>query len=167
MIPTDPNALTFKKAKFKNKTASTAKSSEYAIEVVNGVFSLSAAGVAAPVSSSAESVEAASDTLTAVQCYGGQVNNYGQAGNVVLALPAAAAGMQFLWQAGSTAAFYYRIDPAAGDSIYLDGVTTGDGKYVGLATVTKGDWIQFVAFKTGAASYDWTAVSYGAWASEA
>ena len=45
MIPTDPNSLKFRKAKFRNKTTSTAKPGEYAIECVNGVFNLISNGV--------------------------------------------------------------------------------------------------------------------------
>lgn len=56
MIPTDPNSLKFKKAKFKNKAASTAKAGEYAIEVVNGSFNLVADGTAAPIPEAPASV---------------------------------------------------------------------------------------------------------------
>lgn len=113
-------------------------------------------------------VEAATDTLTASQCYGGQINNYGQSGNVVLALPAVTAGMSFTWVAGSTAAFYYRIDPDANDKIILDGVAGSDGKYIGLASVTQGDWVYFRAIQTGAGAYDWMATSgLGAFVAEA
>lgn len=112
-------------------------------------------------------VIASSVTLTAAQCVGESINNYGQTDNITFMLPAAAEGLNFTFIAGTTVAKYLRFDPASGDSIYLDGLTTGDGKYAGIASVTIGDWIQFVAFKTGASAYDWMATSgLGAWSME-
>lgn len=113
-------------------------------------------------------VIASSVTLTALQCTGEVINNYGQTDNVTFILPAAAEGLNFTFIAGTTVAKYLRFDPASGDSIYLDGLTTGDGKYAGLAAVTASDWIQFMTFKTGASAYDWMATSgLGAWVAEA
>jgi hypothetical protein len=66
--------------------------------------------------------------------------------------------MNFTIIFGTAVAKYFRLDPAAGDSIFMDGITTGDGKYLGIASTTKGDAIQFVAFQTGASSYDWIAL---------
>lgn len=110
----------------------------------------------------------ASGSLASTYCTNYILNNYGQSGNVTLTLPAAAVGMNFIFIAGSTAAFYYRFDPAGTNSIFMDGITTGNGKYLGLSTVTKGDAIQFIAFKTGASAYDWMAVPIiGAWGAEA
>lgn len=115
-----------------------------------------------------EDVEAATDTLTANQCSGGIINNYGQSADVTLTLPAIAAGMHFTVILGTTAAFFLRIDPNASDSIYLDGVTTGDGKYVGVTTTQVGYAIQFTAFQTGASAYDWYATTIsGPWLAEA
>jgi hypothetical protein len=115
-----------------------------------------------------EDAEPTSDTLTANQCSGGLISNYGQTDNVTHNLPAAAAGYNFTVILGTTVAKYFRLDPAAGDSIYLDGVTTGDGKYVGIASAAVGAAIQFVAFQTGAGAYDWAATTVsGAWAAEA
>ena len=114
-----------------------------------------------------EHVEAATDTLSTTQCYGGLINNYGQAGNVTLTLPAAANGMSFTVILGTTAAFYFRLDPNANDSVYLDGTSGGDGKYVGLAAATVGNAITFQSFQTGAGAYDWYASTIsGAWTAE-
>lgn len=114
-----------------------------------------------------EHVEAATDTLSTTQCYGGLINNYGQAGNVILTLPAAANGMSFTVILGTTAAFYFRIDPNANDSVFLDGTSGGDGKYVGLAAATVGNAITFQSFQTGAGAYDWYASTIsGSWLSE-
>jgi hypothetical protein len=115
-----------------------------------------------------EYVEAATDTLTIDQCYGSIINNYGQADDTTLTLPAIAAGMNFTVLLGTTVAKYFRLDPNASDSIYLDGVTTGDGKYVGVASAAVGNAIQFIAFQTGASTYDWYASTVsGAWLAEA
>ena len=105
-----------------------------------------------------EDIEAASDTLTAEQCMGGQINNYGQANDVTMTLPAAAKGMSFKVLLGTTVAKYYRLDPAAGDKIYLDGTAGTDGHYCGIASAVAGACIVFQAFQTGAGpDYDWYA----------
>ena len=115
-----------------------------------------------------EEIEPATDNIAAAQCYGSVINNYGQSGDATLTLPAAARGMNFTVILGTTVANYFRLDPNASDSVYLDGVTTGDGKYVGVASAAAGNAIQFVAFQTGASAYDWLATTVsGAWVQEA
>lgn len=115
-----------------------------------------------------EDIEAATDTLTANQCSGGLINNYGQANDMTLTLPAAAAGMSFTVILGTTVAKYFRIDPNASDSVYLDGVTTGDGKYIGVASAAIGNAVACQTFQTGASAYDWfCATVSGAWVAEA
>ncbi len=115
-----------------------------------------------------EEIEPATDNISADQCRGSIINNYEQADNVVLTLPAIAAGMHFTVILGTTVAKYFRIAPNTSDSIYLDGVTTGDGKYVGVASAAAGNAIQFVAFQTGASAWDWFAATVsGAWVAEA
>ena len=114
-----------------------------------------------------EEIEPATDNISADQCRGSIINNYEQADNTVLTLPAIAAGMHFTVILGTTVAKYFRIAPNASDSIYLDGVTTGDGKCVGVASATAGNAIQFVAFQTGASAWDWFAATVsGAWVAE-
>lgn len=117
-----------------------------------------------------EDVEIATDSLSENQCSGGVINNFGQTADAVLTLPAAAAGYNFTVILGTTVANYYRILPlgAANDSIYLDGVTTGDDKYVQIASAVAGACIQFFTFQTGASAYDWYACTVsGAWVAEA
>lgn len=115
-----------------------------------------------------EIVMAATDSLDANECAGTLINNYGQTDDAVISLPAAAAGMSFVIVLGTTVAKYYRLDPNASDSIFLDGTTTGDGKYVGIASAAKGAVISFIAFQTGASSYDWYAAKVnGTWVAEA
>jgi hypothetical protein len=108
-----------------------------------------------------------SANITAIQLSGTVLGNPTQSGNVTHVLPAIEAGLQFDTILGLTAAFYFRLDPNANDSIYLDGVSCTDGKYIGLTTVTVGDAISCRAMKTGASTYDWTCyTAKGAWACE-
>jgi hypothetical protein len=113
-----------------------------------------------------EEIEAATDNITALQCRGSLINNFGQANDETLTLPSAAAGLNFMVVLGTGVAKYFRIDPAAGDSIYLDGATGGDGKYVGVAGATTGYAISCAAFQTGASAYDWFCSYVGPWLSE-
>ena len=108
-----------------------------------------------------------SANLTVAQLSSTVIGNPTQSGNVTHVLPAIEAGLGFDAILGLTAAFYFRLDPNANDSIYLDGVSCGDGKYIGLTTVTVGDAISCRAMKTGASSYDWACyTAKGAWACE-
>ena len=114
-----------------------------------------------------EEIESATDNVSAAQCYGSVINNYGQSDNATLTLPAAAVGMHFTVILGTTVAKYYRLDPNANDYIILDGVASTDGKYVGVASATIGGTISFRSVQTGASEYNWVAyTSTGAWAAE-
>ena len=115
-----------------------------------------------------EDAEPASDTLSANQCSGGLISNYGQTGDVTLTLPAVAAGLHFTVLLGTTVAKYFRLDPNASEVIYLDGTALTGGYYVGLASAVAGACIQFVAFQTGASAWAWAATTIsGAWAAQA
>ena len=96
-----------------------------------------------------------SANLTVAQLSSTVIGNPTQSGNVTHVLPAIEAGLGFDVILGLTAAFYFRLDPNANDSIYLDGVSCGDGEYIGLTTVTVGDAFSCRAMKTGASTYDW------------
>jgi len=112
-----------------------------------------------------EDAEPTSDTLTANQCSGGLISNYGQTDDALIQLPTIAAGYNFTSLLGTTVAKYYRIKAATNDKIYLDGVAGADNGYVGVASAAAGNCIQFVSFQTGAGAYDWMAVSVsGPWA---
>ena len=114
-----------------------------------------------------EDIEASSGNLTANQCADGMLGNQGQTDDVTKTLPACAAGMSLRWVAGTTIAKYYRFDPDASNYFIVDGVAAAAGKYVGIATVTKGDAITIEAVKTGAAEYNWNVVTgLGPWAAE-
>lgn len=113
-----------------------------------------------------EIIQAASDTLTATECKGKQINNYGQAAaNNLQALPAAAEGMSFPAVCGTAqAAHYFRFQAAASDKIYLDGVAGSDNGYVSIAVPVVGATIQFFTFQTGASAWDWAAITItGSW----
>lgn len=99
-------------------------------------------------------IAASSASLSSAQCSGGQINNYGQTADATMTLPAAFAGMNFTVILGTTVAKYYRLDPVAGDSIYLDGVSCAEGKYVGIASAVVGASMSCRAFQTGVSAYD-------------
>ena len=108
-----------------------------------------------------------SANLTVAQLSSTVIGNPTQSGNVTHVLPAIEAGLGFDVILGLTAAFVFRLDPNANDSIYLDGVSCADGKYIGLTTVTVGDAISCRAMKTGTSSYDWACyTAKGAFACE-
>ena len=112
-------------------------------------------------------VTEATTSLTALQCSGTMINTYGAADNMSIELPAAAQGLACTIIASATLAKYLHLDPTDNDSIYLDGVTTGDGKYIGIADLEVGDGIQLTTVKTGASAYDWVAIVLkGDWALE-
>lgn len=109
-----------------------------------------ATGLKAP-----ENVLAATATITSDMCYGGLINTYGQAADMVLTLPAPTAGMHFKVIVGTTVAKYVHVKAATNDKIYLDGTAGSDAGYVGIASVSAGEAIEIFAFQTGAAAYDW------------
>jgi len=114
-----------------------------------------------------EYIEAATDTLTIDQCYGGMINNYGQAADVTLTIPTISAGMNFDVILGTAVAKYFRLDPDANTLIILDGVASTDGKYIGIAAAVQGAAVTCRAIQTGAAAYDWACYTIsGAWAAE-
>jgi len=111
-----------------------------------------------------------SGTLTANQCSGGVITNYGQtAADTTVLLPTAFEGGNFLVVLGTAqAANDYILDLATGTEVmYLDGVALGAGKSIYIAAPTIGAAIQFVAQQTGESSYQWFAYTVsGAWVGE-
>ena len=115
-----------------------------------------------------EIIMASTHTLDAVECKGTIINNYGQAADAIITLPPCAVGLSFIVLLGTTVANYYRLDPNASDSIFLNGVTTGAGKYVQIASAVQAASISFIAFQTGSGVYNWYASSIsGTWVAEA
>ena len=138
------------------------------VALKNSLHMRDEAGNSGPIAF-AKVIEYATPTgaITAEKLYGGQLNNTGQGAAITVTLPAAVLGMNFSVVLGVTYAGIFNIDPEASDSIYLDGVTTGDGKYVGVASAAIGNAIQFTTF-TGTTGVAWFATTVsGAWAAEA
>ena len=101
----------------------------------------------------AESVVASTIGMTNPQAFGGVLNNYGQAGNVIVTVPALAKGMNFTLSLGTTAAFYYRITLGAGDIAYLDGVAGSAAGSIQVVSAVAGNQLQCQTAQTGASSY--------------
>ena len=107
----------------------------------------------------------ASGTLTAVQMHSTTIYNTGQgAGDVVLNLPTAAAGLSGLFQVGTVqAANDWKVRAGASDKIYAidaSGVVTpgSDNGYFGFATAAAiGNSFAIWSIKSGASTYDWMA----------
>lgn len=98
-------------------------------------------------------------SLTAGQVTNGIIDNVGQANTACdLALPAAAAGLNFIMVAGEASTAAWRIRAAAADKFYLNGVAGADNGYVGIAAPAVGSYLSVFSFKTGANTWDWMAV---------
>jgi len=105
-----------------------------------------------------EVVKTTTDTLTAAECSGTVINNYGQSSTMTLTLPTAAKGLKFLYVIG-TAGQTSHIKAGASDKIYLDGTALDDADKVsnnGASSVV-GEQIVFYTFQTGSSTYDWIA----------
>ena len=113
----------------------------------------------ASISKVKEIIKTATGDLTAVEISGTLINNYGQAADVILTLPAAVSGLSFMIVCGTTVANYYRIKANINDKIYLDGTAGADNGYVGIASAAVGATITFMAFQTGAEACDWIATA--------
>ncbi|MFA6927296.1 MAG: hypothetical protein WCQ69_09885, partial [Bacteroidales bacterium] len=84
---------------------------------VTGVRNLAATG---SVSAGLKVVtKAATDTLTAAECRGCVISNYGQAAENTQTLPAAAEGLHGLVVIGTAGAGAFHLKAGAGDKIYL------------------------------------------------
>ena len=118
---------------------------------------LKASGIA--VGNTDEQIVASTGTLSNPNAYGAFINNYGQTADCNITLPAAAKGMNFVFTAGTTAAFYYRFTPATGDIISLDGVQGVANKYVQFTSVNKLNSVAFYTTQTGAATWEWAAMT--------
>ena len=102
-------------------------------------------------------------TLTADECKGTLISNYGQSAQNVLTLPPAAEGLNFTVVISTAGAGAFYLSPDGSDRIYLDGTDIGPAR-VGMETPAVGDMIAFTAFQTGASSYAWAAQTIaGTW----
>ena len=103
--------------------------------------------------------QAATDTLTAAECKGCVISNYGQSAENTQTLPAAAEGLHGMVVIGTSGAGAFHLKAGAGDKIYLDGTALDDGDKASLATPAVGDNFTFFAFQTGVSTYDWIVTS--------
>lgn len=106
-----------------------------------------------------EIIKAASDTLTAAECKGQIINNYGQSAENTQTLPAAAKGMHGTVCISTAGAGAFHLKAGPSDKIYLDGVAIDDGGKVSLATPAVGNFFSYFSFQNGASVYDWQVVS--------
>lgn len=104
---------------------------------------------------STEVVQAATDTLSASECYGTIINNYGQSAANTQTLPAAAAGLSFMAIVGTSGMGALHFKANTGDKIYLDGTALDDADKVSCATPAVGNCAAFFCFQTGSGAYDW------------
>jgi len=106
-----------------------------------------------------EIIQAASDTLTAAECSGTIINNYGQSVANTQTLPAAAKGLSGTCVIATAGTGAFNLKAGASDKIYLDGTALDDGDKASIATPAVGNSMSFVAFHTGASAYDWLVIS--------
>ena len=130
----------------------------------SGDLSVNSVAVTTELSGPAlEVVAASTDTLTAAQVSGTFITNYGQGAANTQTLPAAAAGLNFIFSAITTGNALH-IKAGASDLIYLDETALHDGDKVSLATPAAADFITFFTFRSGASTWDWIATSgQGTW----
>ena len=127
---------------------------------------LKASGIA--IGNIDEQIAAATGNLSLPQAYGGVINNYGQTTDCEITLPTCTKGMNFSFIAGASIAKYYRFITATGNTIYLNGITTGANKYVQTASVAIGSCISFIATQTDASTWAWNAyIVNGTWTQQA
>jgi hypothetical protein len=99
--------------------------------------------------------QAATDTLTAQECRGTIISNYGQSAENTQTLPTCAAGLNGMVVIGTAGAGACHLKAGANDKIYLDGVALTDGDKASLATPAVGNYFTFFSFQTGESTYDW------------
>jgi hypothetical protein len=110
-----------------------------------------------------EIVKSSTTTLTTTECRNSVISNYGQSAEMILTLPTASSALGFLFTV-STTGYAVHLKAGPSDKIYLDGVALDDGDKVSCSSPEIGDAIALFTFKSGASTYDWTALSQvGIW----
>jgi len=110
----------------------------------------------------------ADSPLTAAECSGTIVSNYGMTdADCIVDLPIAAEGLSFVCVLPAVRARYFRLrcPSAQADKIYLLGVAGSDDGYVGVASgYATGSAISMFTFKASDGGYDWFAIPiFGTW----
>lgn len=104
-----------------------------------------------------ESVEPATDNLTALQLSRGFINNYGQSGAAILTLPAAAEGLTFVAIVGTKYAGDWEFHHNGAETIYTDigGVLTAGRAGIKCNNQEVGSRMSCATFQTGEGTYSW------------
>ena len=110
----------------------------------------------------------ADSPLTATECCGTIVSNYGMTdADCIIDLPTAAEGLAFVCILPAVQARYFRLrcPSAQADKIYLSGTAGSDDGYVGVASgYATGASISMFTFKASDGGYDWMAIPlFGSW----
>jgi hypothetical protein len=110
----------------------------------------------------------ADSPLTAVQCSGTIVSNYGMTdADCIIDLPTAAEGLAFVCILPAVRARYFRLrcPSAQADKIYLNGVAGSDDGYVGVASgYATGASCSMFTFKASDGGFDWFCIPIsGTW----
>jgi hypothetical protein len=110
----------------------------------------------------------ADSPLTALQCSGTIVSNYGMTdADCVIDLPTAAEGLSFVCVLPAVRARYFRLrcPSAQADKIYLLGVAGSDDGYVGVASgYATGASCSMFTFKASDGGFDWMVIPiFGTW----
>lgn len=115
-----------------------------------------------------EIFKTANGTLTAAQCAGTIVSNYGMTdADCTIDLPTAAEGLSFMCILPAVRARFFKLHcPAAqADKIYILGVAGSDDGNVGVASgYATGSACSMFTFKASDGNYDWFCVPlFGSW----
>lgn len=94
-------------------------------------------------------------TLTAAECSGTLMSNYGQTEENTQTLPTASEGLNAIVVIGTSGAGAFHLKAGPSDKIYLDGTALDDGDKVSIATPAVGDHFTFISFQTGSSTLDW------------
>jgi hypothetical protein len=108
----------------------------------------------------------ADSPLTALQCSGTIVSNYGMTdADCIISMPTAAAGLAFVAILPAVRARYFKFRAGSTDKIYLSGVAGSDNAYVGVASgYATGSSCSFFTFRASDGNYDWFAIPlFGSW----
>jgi hypothetical protein len=110
----------------------------------------------------------ADSPLTAAQCSGTIVSNYGMTdADCIIDLPTASEGLSFVCILPAVRARYFRLrcPSAQSDKIYLNGVAGSDDGYVGVASgYVTGASCSMFTFKASDGGFDWFCIPlYGTW----
>lgn len=107
-----------------------------------------------------------SRALTALECSGTIISNYGMTdADLVGTLPTCSAGLGFICILPAVRARYFKFRAGSTDKIYLDGTAGADNGYVGVESgYATGAAISFIVFKASDGNYDWFATGiFGSW----